>query len=230
MRFYIQIYMISILIPVYNGIEFIEESVRSVLSQTYTQWELLIAINGHPENSDVYKTAKKYEAQSPNIRVFDFYWLSGKSETLNKLIEYCQYDYVALLDVDDIWEPKKLEYQAPLMRTYDVIGTQCVYFGELNGIVPKLPVGDLLDFDFLSLNPIINSSSLIRKNLCFWKSDKDTVEDYELWLRLKKQNKKFYNLPNIYVKHRIHKKSAYNSSEKQQKNLFALKLLYSKQT
>ena len=50
--------MISILIPIYNGVEFIEESVSSVLNQTYDQWELLIGINGHPQNSDVYKIAK----------------------------------------------------------------------------------------------------------------------------------------------------------------------------
>lgn len=53
--------MISILMPIYNGIEFIEESVLSILNQTYDQWELLIGVNGYPENSDVYKIAKEYE-------------------------------------------------------------------------------------------------------------------------------------------------------------------------
>jgi len=43
--------MISILMPIYNGIEFINESVPSILQQTYGEWELLIGINGHPENS-----------------------------------------------------------------------------------------------------------------------------------------------------------------------------------
>jgi glycosyltransferase involved in cell wall biosynthesis len=56
--------MISILIPIYNGIEFIEESVSSVLNQTYDQWELLIGINGHPENSNIYKIAKEYETKA----------------------------------------------------------------------------------------------------------------------------------------------------------------------
>ena len=69
--------MISILIPIYNGIEFIEESVSSVLNQTYDQWELLIGINGHPQNSDVYKIAKEYEIKAGQalgkVRVFDFY-------------------------------------------------------------------------------------------------------------------------------------------------------------
>ena len=64
--------MISILIPIYNGIEFIDESVTSVLEQTYTQWELLIAINGHPQNSEVYKIAKKFEEKSNKIKVCKF--------------------------------------------------------------------------------------------------------------------------------------------------------------
>ena len=71
--------MISILIPIYNGIEFIEESVSSILRQNYDQWELLIGINGHPQNSEVYKIAKEYEKKSGKIRVFDFYEIKGKS-------------------------------------------------------------------------------------------------------------------------------------------------------
>ena len=46
--------MISILLPIYNGIEFIDESVQSVINQTYTEWELLIGINGHFKNSELY--------------------------------------------------------------------------------------------------------------------------------------------------------------------------------
>ena len=65
--------MISILIPIYNGVEFIDESVMSVINQTYTEWELLIGINGHPENSSVFITAKEYENKSNKIRVFDFF-------------------------------------------------------------------------------------------------------------------------------------------------------------
>ena len=52
--------MISVLIPIYNGIEFIDESVQSVINQTYCDWELLIGINGHCENSSIYQKAKHY--------------------------------------------------------------------------------------------------------------------------------------------------------------------------
>ena len=203
--------MISILIPIYNGIEFIEESVSSVLNQTYDQWELLIGINCHPQDSEVYKIAKEYEKKSDKVRVFDFYNIRGKSNTLNYMISFCNYNYVAILDVDDIWHPQKLEVQSQLLNKFDVIGSNCVWFGDRPGIVPLIPTGDISNIDFALVNPIINSSSLIRKELCYWKNMWDGVEDYDLWLRLRKQNKKFYNFKEILVKHRIHNASAFNA-------------------
>jgi glycosyltransferase involved in cell wall biosynthesis len=203
--------MISILIPIYNGIEFIEDSVSSVLNQTYDEWELIIGINGHPPDSEVYKIAKKYEEKSEKIRVFDFHQIKGKSNTLNEMIKHCKYDYVALLDVDDIWHEDKLKFQSQKLNEYDIIGSNCVWFGDRAGIVPPIPVEDISNYNFSLVNPIINSSSVIKKELCYWNNKFDGVEDYDLWIRLRKQNKRFYNCKAIFVKHRIHNTSAFNS-------------------
>lgn len=201
--------MISVLIPIYNGIEFINESVNSVIEQSYQNWELIIAVNGHPENSEVFQIANKFANKDPRIRVYDMYQLKGKSVTLNEMIKLCNHDYVALLDVDDIWYPTKLNLQVRKIHEYDVVGSQCVYFGNMNGIVPKIPLGDISNQDFRLANPIINSSCIIRKDLCYW--GEDGLEDYELWARLRKLNKKFYNFTEILVKHRIHLSSAFNT-------------------
>ena len=197
--------------PIYNGIEFIEESVSSILEQTYDQWELIIGINRHPINSEVYKVAKEYEKRSNKIRVFDFPNIKGKANTLNEMKLSCNYEYIALLDVDDIWHPEKLQIQSQMLGQYDVIGTRCIWFGDRPGIVPCIPVGDISDFDFTLVNPIINSSALIRKNLCYWNPAWDGIEDYDFWLRLRKQGNKFYNYNEILVKHRIHQASAFNA-------------------
>lgn len=202
--------MISILMPIYNGIEFIDESVTSILNQTYTNWELLIGINGHVKDSDVYIKAKKYETTN-QIKVFDFYMCKGKATTLNELIQYCKYEYVAILDVDDIWTANKLEIQTPFLNKYDVIGSNCIYFGDREGTVPYIPIGDISNYNFCLQNPVINSSSIIRKSLCYWDNTINGIEDYDLWLRLRKNNKTFYNCENILVKHRIHCNSAFNS-------------------
>ena len=203
--------MISILIPIYNGIEFIEESVSSVLNQTYEKWELIIGINGHPENSEVYQIAKEYEKKSNKVKVIDFYTIKGKSNTLNEMIKYCNYNYVAILDVDDIWHNEKLKLQSHMLDKYDVIGSNCVWFGDRNDVIPTIPIGDISSFDFSSVNPIINSSSVIKKELCYWNNKVDGVEDYDMWLRLRNQNKKFFNYKEVLVKHRIHTASAFNA-------------------
>ena len=201
--------MISILMPIYNGIEFINESVTSIITQSFNEWELIIGINGHPENSEIYKIAKNYENIDIRIKVYDFYTIKGKANTLNEMIKYCRYNHVALLDVDDIWHYKKLECQIKYLDNYDVIGSNCVWFGDIEGVVPKIPLHDFSNFNFAEVNPIINSSSIIKKSLCYW--NENGIEDYDLWIRLKKLNRKFYNCPEILVRHRIHKQSAFNS-------------------
>lgn len=130
--------MITILMPIYNGIEFIEESISTILYQTFNNWELIIGINGHPENSNVYKTAKKYEKRDKRIRVLDMYNIKGKAQALNEMLKYSNNEWISLLDVDDKWLPKKLESQIPYTNIYDVIGTMCKYFGDLN-VIPNIP-------------------------------------------------------------------------------------------
>jgi teichuronic acid biosynthesis glycosyltransferase TuaG len=201
--------MTTILMPIYNGIEFIGESVPTIQYQTYKDWELIIGINGHPKDSDVYKLAKKYETLDCRIKVFDLFEIKGKSEALNEMLKHSKYDWISLLDVDDKWLPKKLESQIYHMAKYDVIGTQCKYFGNLNGS-PYIPLGDITNYNFMKGNPIINSSCLVRKELCYWDGSLH-LEDYDMWLRLWKQGKKFYNVESIQILHRIHNDSAFNA-------------------
>lgn len=200
--------MITILVPIYNGIEFIEECINSIKSQTYKEWEIIIGVNGHSKNSNIYNIAKAYQGE--NIKVLDLFSITGKSNSLNEMLKYAKYDWICLLDIDDIWLPEKLECQKPYMINYDVIGTNCIYFGELEGIIPTIPYGDFSNYDFKKANPIINSSVLLKKELCWWNNN-CIVEDYDLWMRLKKQNKKFINVDKVMVKHRIHSNSAFNS-------------------
>lgn len=203
--------MISILLPIYNGFQYFSECLESIQNQSYTEWELLIGINGHEENSVVYKMAKMYELED-KIKVFDFHTLKGKVDTLNALTKEAKYDYVAIIDVDDIWNAEKLLLQKDFLGEYDVIGSKCVYFGELNNIIPQIPFGDFTKFDFFSVNPIINSSVIIRKQYALWDKQHEWLEDYDLWLRLRYRSKcTFYNVNEVLVKHRIHSDSAFNS-------------------
>ena len=206
---------VSILMPVYNGSEFLPESLSSVIKQTFTEWELLIAINGYAEpESTIYKMVKDYvkSVGDMRIKVLDYYDCKGKAATLNKMLGECQYSYVAILDVDDIWLPGKLAAQQPfLQKGYDVVGTRCIYFGDINNVVPAIPTGDISTHYFINGNPVINSSAVIKKELAHWDTTVFGIEDYDLWLRLWKEQRLFYNCEEVLVKHRIHKQSAFNA-------------------
>ena len=204
--------MFSILMPIYNGIEFIDDSVNSIINQTFTEWELIISINGHEKNSDVYNIAKKYE--SDKIKIYDLD-TKGKSNTLNESLKYCKYEKICLLDVDDIWRPTKLEQQSHFINNYDVVGTYCEYFGIRKG-KPELVVGHISPIIFKLFNPIINSSSCFNKKDAYWNSEYDSIEDYDMWLRLMTEGKTFYNINDILVYHRLHKSSSFNGTSKQE--------------
>ena len=198
---------VSVLIPLYNGIEFLDESISSVKYQTHKNWEIIIGINGHPENSNIYLQAKQY--QNNKIRVLEFLSTKGKSQTLNEMIKYSKYDIICLLDVDDKWLPSKLEEQIKIKKDYDIVGTMCQYFGRRKD-VPTIPIGLIDNNNILKANPIINSSCMINKIDAKWNDE--FVEDYDMWIRLAYEDKKFYNINKILTLHRIHRKSFFNNT------------------
>ena len=202
----------SICIPLYNGIEFLPETIASIKNQSFQEYEVLIGVNGHPANSEVYRTAK--ELENTKIKVFDMPTIQGKPATLNALVAKAKAKWIALCDADDLWDTQKLEIQKQCIdhfQVYDVIGTQCEYFGEMTGS-PSIPTGDITQEDFWKANPLLHSSVILKKEFARWNPENRILEDYELWLRLRYQKQcKFLNVPYPLMKHRIHKTSYFNN-------------------
>jgi glycosyltransferase involved in cell wall biosynthesis len=209
---------ISVLIRLYNGIEFLEESLQTVLNQTYKNFEVIVGVNGHGFSSDTYSQAISIVAQKadPRIILKNYPQVRGGAEALNAMIADAKADWVAILDVDDMWHRDKLHTQAFIRGTVpnvDVIGTLCKYFGSSDSS-PLIPSG-LIDPDvFKVVNPIIHSSALIKKDNLYY-TDFCGLDDYDLWCRMVKQGKKFYTIGAVLTFHRVHDKSFYNSSKKQ---------------
>jgi glycosyltransferase involved in cell wall biosynthesis len=214
---------VSVIIPLYNGIEYLPQAVASVVNQTHEKWELIIGVNGHPPDSDVEKKAKKirelFENDAHKIKV-KYYHTKGAPLTLNAMAKDAQYNYVAILDADDYWDARKLELQLyATVKNYDVIGTSCRYIGikmytngELQNFIPSIPLYEVCkpDFDIFKANPMICSSILIKKELLEFEDH--FVYDYNLWFKLFLEKKSFFNVPEPVVYHRVHNKSAFNNS------------------
>jgi glycosyltransferase involved in cell wall biosynthesis len=209
--------MISILLATYNGEKFIKESIDSILNQTFTEWELLIGFNGTTDNSK--EIVNEYK--DSRIRIFDYNNDKGKAKTLNKLILESKYDWIAIQDDDDVWIENKLEKQIKFVETYDVIGTMISYVDENLNFKgqPNLE----LKHDEITItslggnNQIANTSAIFKKKDALkingWNVKIDGIEDFDFWLRLIKDNKKFINLPEKLVLHRLHNNSNFNTKK-----------------
>lgn len=213
--------MIFVLIPLYNGIEYLPEAIHSVLQQTYTNWKILVGINGHGDNS--HHVANQVRAISNDTRIEIIIQppeINNKSKSLNHLVGLLALlgpgPWVALLDADDAWLPRKLEAQVAAASENpqcEVIGTHCAYFGSLSGS-PRIPLGLIPRKATLEVNPIINSSVLLKTKYARWNEllFKEGYEDYELWLTLDFQGVRMFNVPEILVRHRIHPTSFFNTN------------------
>lgn len=209
---------VTILTPVFNGIEYLEECYNSVLSQTMTDWTWIIGVNGHGDDTNLVYTTLKNNIKDNRIVVKN-YNTKGKVNTLNEMVKDVSSNYVALLDCDDVWLPNKLEIQKTLLTEYpniDVIGTGVQYIGELNHN-PNLPHGKITLELLFKVNPIINSSVILKKEHCNW-NDSFGLEDYDLWFRLAFNNKLLVTVPDVCLYHRIHNNSYFNNSGRQDVN------------
>ena len=102
----------SIIMPAYNNARFIGDSIRSVLAQTYINWELLIVDDCSKDN-----TAEIVESfHDPRIHYQRNAHNMGAAETRNQALKIAKGRYIAFLDSDDLWEPEKLEKQITFME------------------------------------------------------------------------------------------------------------------
>jgi hypothetical protein len=150
------------------------------------------------------------------ITVINLPDVKGGVNAINHMVGASKTPYIAHIDADDLWLSKKLEYQMSVFEqdpTIGIVGSMCRYFGDSNDF-KILPPGMLTVDDFTKLNPLIHSSILIKRELAIYTND-FVAYDYDCWVRNIKNGTNIFNINNILVLHRIHNKSFYNTSGKQ---------------
>ena len=108
--------LVSIIMNCYNGEAYLYESIKSVLSQTYANWELIFWDNrSNDKSAEIFK--------SYNDKRFKYYYAPQHTllyEARNEAIKKSSGEFIAFLDTDDFWEKDKLELQIPLFKDLDV--------------------------------------------------------------------------------------------------------------
>lgn len=179
---------ISIIIPAYNTQEYLGETLRSVLAQSFTDFEVLVVDDASTD--DTYRVAKDYAARDKRIRCFRNPANRGVSFSRNFGIAQAQYEWVAFLDSDDLWTADKLQKQAALLEKRPDIslcytGIRYSVRWKPAGVAIHVPETLALP-QLLKSNVIPCSSVLVRRELvqAFPFQHDDAHEDYLLWMRL----------------------------------------------
>lgn len=106
--------IVSIITPAYNAEKFLSDTISSVQSQTFQNWELIIVDDCSTDNTNV--LANDYAKEDGRIKIIKAPKNGGVAAARNIGLEYAQGEYIAFLDSDDLWKPSKLEKQLTFMK------------------------------------------------------------------------------------------------------------------
>lgn len=202
--------LVSIILPTFNGSQYIKRSIESVLTQSYGNWELIIIDDGSTDRTEA--IVFNYVKTNQNIKYFKNDKNLGIQKSLNKGLRESKGEYIARIDDDDDWVDKdKLKKQVEFLeknKDYILIGTGFVAVDEKGDEIFRR-INPRSDKDikriFLEKNCFLHSSVFFRKSNVLgiggYSESEDTihVEDYDLWLKFGTVGK-LYNLPDYSVR------------------------------
>ena len=203
--------LISIIMAAYNAEKTIEQAIDSVLSQTYTNFELLVVNDCSADRTA--ELVKSIAAKDSRVRLISNVKNSGVSYTRKHGLEEAKGDWIAILDSDDAWEPEKLEKQIELQRrtNADLLFTGSAFMdSEGHPIDWYLHAPKEVTYrQLLKQNVLSNSSALVRKELYakHYAIGDGMHEDFAIWLSILKKGTKAYGVDEPLLIYRIAKSS-----------------------
>ena len=200
--------LVSVLLPVYNGAEFIESALSSIMSQVNCEFEIIVVNDGSVDSSG--KRISKFK--DSRIRYFE-QENRGLSVTLNRAIALARGKYLARQDQDDISFPLRLQKQVEFLEAnpdIGIVGTHAeIWDGDVStNRLLQHPVNDAsIKFSLLFDSYFVHSSVMFRRavieDVGGYSEDKarQPPEDYELWSRVARKFK-VANLPEVLMAYR----------------------------
>lgn len=190
---------VSVVMPAYNAELFIEDSIRSVIRQTFQEWELIVIDDGSCD--DTSRIVSELASTDERIKFYHNDRNSGASYTRNRAISLATGEWIAFLDSDDLWREDKLEKQVALSEEHPeaVIFYTASSFIKENGepyeyvmeAMERISYDVLLRKNLLSCSSVMIRSSIMKD--IKMPSDK-MHEDYYAWLNVLKKHKYAYGV------------------------------------
>ena len=187
----------------YNTLYYLQRSISSILSQTYSNWELLICENGSTTEAISY--LESLASSNPKIKLIDGTYAYTLADKLNRCIAYAAGDFIARMDDDDQCKPNRLARQVSfLLRHPEYVAVGC-WIQEIDAPITrvrKLP-------EFPSIQDFRVTFPFVHPALLFWKQPLLDIggysqsprqigcDDYDIMLRLYEQGYQAVNLQQI---------------------------------
>jgi len=216
--------LVSVIMPCYNMASYISDSIKSVVAQTYPNWELLIVDDASTD--ETVKIIESYSQTDSRIRFATKTQNSGIADTRNQCIQMAQGQFLAFLDADDIWHPEKLEKQLKFMVEKNVGFTYSTYdwIDEDGNTLNKFinTIGNL-DYETYLRNTIIGCSTVMVNKTIIGDvvvPKFRTSEDTATWLDILKKGFLAYAIDEPLVSYRIRQHSASSNKLKASSDLW----------
>ncbi len=206
--------LVSVLIPCYNVEEYVEESVNSILDQTYTHLEVIAINDCSTDNTG--KILYALAAKDSRIKVVENEQNLKLIKTLNKGISLCNGEYIARMDADDISLPTRIEKEVDFLennKDHDIVSTMFYAFRSENPSKKSLHHSPLTDPELkaymLFRSGICHPAVMIRKRVftelgLSFEKEYLHVEDYALWSEAIYKTK-LANIGEPLLLYRVHK-------------------------
>lgn len=181
--------LVSIIMNCFNGEQYIKEAINSVYAQTYSNWEIIFWDNASSDNS--YEIAESYDAR---IKLFKSEKTTSLGEARSRAIKNAKGDWLAFLDVDDIWLPEKLEHQmlgligSNHILSYGGISEVDQNLNIIRNLHPRWVSGEQLSsqlryFEINLVTAVVNRQKLHELGINF-DEKMEASEEYNLFLKL----------------------------------------------
>jgi len=201
--------LISVLMPAYNAEKYIGEAIKSVLNQTFTDFELIVINDGSTDKTEEIILSFKdericYIKNETNLKLI---------ATLNKGIDLALGKYIARIDADDLCLPNRFEKQIDFLENhpdYVLCGSWAHLVdsqGEKTGRVKYVNIHNLLKISLLFTVPLIHPSVMAKTDILKqfkYSASALHTEDFDLWLRIVNAGYKIANIPEYLIKYRWH--------------------------
>jgi len=198
---------ISIILPMYNAMNTLKDTIESVQAQTYCDWELIIVDDCSKDESK--KFAGSFASKDQRLKIFQMQKNGGPGAATRLGFEKATGGLVAFIDADDMWSPDKLEKQISFMvdNDYEFICSDYCWVDE-NGVSLNkvIKCKDIASYKTILRTCPIGSSTVVLTSAQLRKVSIPTIRknnDYALWLQLLRDGTKVYGMHEILMKYRI---------------------------